>query len=92
MGVVTMLPAGRITVSNIGRDERVYLSSSEHPDRRCAPPSLIFAGFRGYFCAVKRPACEFPHLNLVSTLRISGAVLLLVPYAFMAYTGTDLPL
>jgi hypothetical protein len=86
VGIVTSLPAGRLTGSNTGTDVRVYLSTSEHPARWCAPPpppNLIFAVFRGYFCWVKRPGCEIPHLNVVSRLRITGAVPLIVPYAFM---------
>ena len=84
VGIVTMLPAGRVTGSNTGRDEKVFLSSSELSDRLCAPPILIRAEFRGYFCVVKRPERELPHLKPVSVLGKSRAVPLLLPCAFMA--------
>ena len=54
------------------------------------PPLLCISG---HFARVKSPDPEFDHSpsHLVPTLRISGAISLLPLYAFMSWTGTNLP-
>jgi hypothetical protein len=47
---------------------------------------------RGSFLGVKQLECETNHICLVLRLRISAAVLLLSPYAFLICTGTTLKL
>jgi len=44
----------------------------------------------GFFSlGVKRPGCDTIHLHLGLGLKMSGAVLLLPQYAFMALTGSS---
>jgi hypothetical protein len=48
---------------------RRFLSSPEHPDRLCGPPSLLFNGHRGSFPGTKRPGRKINHI-----LQSSGEV------------------
>ena len=58
----------------------------KRPDRIWGPPSALFNGYRGSFPGVKLTT----HVHLKPWLRVSGAILLLPLYAFVAWTGATL--
>jgi hypothetical protein len=77
--------------STLGRDK--IFSSPKLPDQLRGLPSFIFSGHRDSFARVKRPVLMLTtHLHLTPTLRISGAILLVPLYSFVARTGKTLPL
>lgn len=86
---VTRLRAGQSRVQILA--EARNLSSPNHADQLCGPPSHLFNKHQASFPWIKWPECDVYHnLHLVLTLRVSGAILLLLLYIFMASTGTTL--
>jgi hypothetical protein len=60
-------------------------------DRLWGPPSRLYNDYRGHFPRDRAAGHKLTTpLHLVARLRISGAILLLSEYAFMAGTGTNL--
>ena len=89
VGIATRPRAGRsgVQIPTEARD-----ISPKCPDRLYGPPSPVCDGYRGSFQGVKRPGCLVNHsLPPCTCLRMSGAMLLLPLYAFMAWTATTLP-
>jgi hypothetical protein len=72
-----------------------FSSSPGCPDWLWGLPSLVFSGYRAVHSGgggIKRPRRDVDHdLHLALKLGMSGAVYLLLLYAFMAWTGTSLP-
>jgi hypothetical protein len=78
--------------SNPGKEKR-FLFSENRTDRLWGPLSLLFKGYREFFPGGKAAGVKLnPHRNLVLTCRRSENVPLMPLYAFMASTGTTLPL
>ena len=82
VGVVTRLRAGRSGLRNPAGEE--ICSSPERPNRLRVSRSLILNLQWGSVKEVKLPRLKLiAHLNLVSRLRLSGAIPLRLQFAFM---------
>jgi len=78
--------------SNVDPD-RGFVSSLIGPDRLSGPPTLIFSGTGVLSPGQNSRNVELTtHLHLVTRLRNGGVIPLLPLYAFMSWTGTNLPL
>ena len=80
VGIATVLRDGRAGV-RIPR----FFSCPERPGWPCSPPRHLYSGYRGVIMFTT-------HLYIVPRWRMSGAVPLRFPYAFMAWTGKVLPI
>jgi len=64
-----------------------YFSSPKHTHWLWGPPSFLVSRYWTALLGSKCPQREVKHSHLVPRLRISGAILLLPPYTFMAWRG-----
>jgi hypothetical protein len=88
VSVTTRLRTGRSRVRILAA-ARCFCAKC--PGELWGPPGLIFSAHRRSFPRVKPLTRGVDHLHLASGLRMSGAVALLLPYAFLTWTPT-LPL
>ena len=83
--------SARRNTKSVSNNKCNTLASPQRPDGFCGPPSFLFTGYKDHFPGVNQVGYEVDHPNhLAPRLRMSGAVLLLPLYAFMAWTATSL--
>jgi hypothetical protein len=91
VGITTRLQAGYSCVRIPAGVKDFFFTKTPRPF--LGPTPLLFNGYRSCFLGVKWQGREVGHSqHLMSSLRMTGAIPLLLLHAFMMWKGTVLPL